>query len=223
MARLRTHRRALAVGVVLVLVAAALAIGLAEGGTETTAPDDVPTLAQAREDVAGAPAPLARLYAPRPGDAPDAPSLTEPDRDAFEELLRGLRGRPVVVNVWYPKCAPCVREFPILRTAAARYGTRVAFLGVATDGSRDEIAAFLRGQPTVYPHVRDPTARIARPVLRAGNTYPSTVLIDAEGAIVDVRGSEYTSLAQLEGDLRAKLGVGPVAGSTTTTRPDPTR
>lgn len=223
MARLLTHRRAVAGAAVLLAVAIALAIGLAEGGTGTTPPDDVPSLAQAREDVAGAPAPLARLYAPQPQDAPDAPSLTEPGRDAFEDLLRGLRGRPVLVNVWYPKCAPCVREFPILRTAAARYGKRMAFLGVATDGSRDEIAAFLRGQPTVYPHVRDPTARIARSVLQAGNTYPSTVLIDATGTIVDVRGSEYTSLGQLEGDLRAKLGVGPVAVSTTTTRPDPTR
>lgn len=237
MARLRTNRRAVAAGVVLLLVAVALAIGLAEGGTGTTAPDDVPSLAQAREDVAGAPAPLARLYAapgsdpsaPGPDtvvvdpDAPDGVPLLDLDRDAFADLLRGLRGRPVLVNVWYPKCAPCVREFPILRTAAARYGTRMAFLGVATDGSRQEIAAFLRGQPTVYPHVRDPTARIARAELQAGNTYPSTVLIDEAGEIVGVRGSEYTSLAQLEGDLRAKLGVGPAAAPTTTTTAAPTR
>lgn len=236
MARLRTNRRAALAGAVLVLVAIALAIGLAEGGTGTTAPDDVPSLADARAAVADAPAPLARLYAapgsdvadpgpagvaPDPG-ASDVVPLLDLDRDAFVDLLRGLRGRPVLVNVWYPKCAPCVREFPILRTAAARYGTRMAFLGVATDGSRGEIEEFLRGQPTLYPHVRDPTARIARAELQAGNTYPSTVLIDARGEIVDVRGSEYTSLAQLEGDLRAKLGVGPAAPRTTTA-PDPTR
>lgn len=214
MVRLRPHRRAAVVGVVLVLVAVALVIGIAEGGTETTPPDDVPSLAQAREDVSGAPAPLARLYAMRAGGPSGGPALIQPDREAFRALLRGLRGRPVLINVWYPDCAPCVREFPVLRTAAARYGTRMAFLGVATDGSRGEIEAFLRGQPTVYPHVRDPTARIARAELQAGNTYPSTVLIDAAGEIVDVRGSEYTSLAQLEGDLRGKLGVGTAAAPT---------
>lgn len=220
---MRTHRRAVVAGAVLLLVAIALAIGIAEGGTETTPPEDVPSLAEARAAVAGAPGPLARLYATRAGGTAGGTTLLEPDRAAFRDLVRDLRGHPVLVNVWYPKCAPCVREFPVLRTAAARYGTRMAFLGLATDGSRQEIEAFLGRQPTVYPHVRDPTARIARAELQAGNTYPSTVLIDAGGEIVDVRGSEYTSLAQLEGDLRAKLGVGPAADASATTRPDATR
>lgn len=210
MARLRSHRRALAAGVALLLVAVALAVGLAEGGTGTTSPDDVPSLPDARAQVDGAPAPLARLWS-TPGGTPESGGVPvlDLDRDAFDELLRGLRGRPVLVNVWYPDCPPCVREFPILRTAAARYGRRMAFLGVATQGDRAEIGAFLRDQPTLYPHVRDPNARIARADLQAGNTFPSTVLIDPRGTIVAVRGSEYTSLSQLEGELRDELGVRP--------------
>lgn len=215
MDRLRTHRRALVAGVVGVLVLVALAIGLAEGGGGSTAPDDVPSLAQAREDVSGAPAPLARLYAPRAGGAASGgTAVLDLDRDGVERLLAGLRGRPVLVNVWYPACAPCRREFPILRTAAAAYGTRMAFLGVATEGSARDVAAFLRGQPTLYPHVRDDGLRIARGLLQAGNTFPSTVLIDAEGTIVDVRGSEYTSLDQLETALERRLGLRRPAATT---------
>ena len=217
MARLRTHRRAALAGVVVVLVVAALAVGLAEGGDDTSPPDDVPTLAEARTDVAGAPGPLARLYAARPGTAASGGvPVLDLDRTGFRRLLRGLRGRPVLVNVWYPACAPCRREFPILRTAAAAYGTRMAFLGVATEGSAADVDAFLRGQPTVYPHVRDDGLRIARGELQAGNTFPSTVLLDARGEIVDVRGSEYTSLPELETALADKLGLGrpaPVARS----------
>ncbi|CAB4936589.1 unannotated protein [freshwater metagenome] len=209
MARLRTHRRALAAGVVAAVVVLALAIGLAEGGGERSVPDDVPSLAEARADVAGAPAPLARLYAPRPGSAASGgTAVLDLDRAGVRRLLDGLRGRPVLVNVWYPACAPCRREFPILRAAAAAYGTRMAFLGVSTEGSREDVDAFLRGQPTLYPHVRDDGLRIARGELQAGNTFPSTVLIDARGAIVDVRGSEYTSLGQLETALRRTLGLG---------------
>lgn len=215
--RLRTHRRAVAAGVALLLIVVAVAIGLAEGGTGTTTPDDVPSLAEARARVAGAPAPLAALWATPGGTAETGGvAVLDLDRSAFARLLRDLRGRPVVVNVWFPDCAPCVREFPILRAAAARYGRRLAFLGVATQGDRAEVGAFLRGQPTLYPHVRDPGSRIARGELQAGNTFPSTVLIDPSGTIVGVRGSEYTSLAQLEDDLRDKLGVGPASSPTTT-------
>jgi thiol-disulfide isomerase/thioredoxin len=212
MARLRTHRRAALAGAVAVLVVAAVVVGLAQGGGGTSTPDDVPTLAEARADVAGAPGPLARLYAPRPGSAASGGvPVLDLDRAGVRRLLRGLRGRPVLVNVWYPACAPCRREFPILRAAAAAYGTRMGFLGVATEGSRADVDAFLRAQPTVYPHVRDDGLRIARGELQAGNTFPSTVLLDARGEIVDVKGSEYTSLDQLEAALADRLGLRPPA------------
>jgi thiol-disulfide isomerase/thioredoxin len=211
MARPRTHRRAVAAGATLLLIAVALVIGLAEGGGGSTRPDDVPSLDRARADVAGAPAPLARLYAADAGAA-DADAggvrVLDLDRAGVRDLLKGLRGRPVLVNVWYPRCPPCRREFPILRTAAARYGTRMAFLGLATRGSAAEVAAFLREQPTVYPHVRDPGARIARAELEAGVAFPSSVLIDARGEIVDVKAGEYASLGALQDDLRTRLGIG---------------
>jgi thiol-disulfide isomerase/thioredoxin len=209
MARPRPHRRAVAAGATLLLIAVALVVGLAEGGGGSTRPDDVPSLARARAAVARAPAPLARLYTAQGGSA-DAGGvrILDLDRAGVRGLLRGLRGRPVLVNVWFPACAPCRREFPILRKAAARHGTRMAFLGLATDGTAAEVAAFLRGQPTVYPHVRDPGARIARGDLEAGVAFPSSVLIDARGEIVDVKAGEYPSLGALEDDLRTRLGVG---------------
>ncbi|MEV4421432.1 TlpA disulfide reductase family protein [Patulibacter sp. NPDC049589] len=215
MARLRPHRRALAAGVVLALIVVALVVGLSEGGTGTEAPDDVPTLAAARADVAGAPTALARLYSGSGGRAAaGGVPVLDLGRPGFRDLLRGLRGRPVLVNVWYPTCAPCVREFPILQAASARYGRRMAFLGVVTQGSTDEIDAFLKEHPTVYPHVRDPGKRIARD-LRTGQAFPSSVLIDARGEILDVHIGEYPSPADLERDL-ARLGIGPDDQQTTT-------
>lgn len=221
MARLRTHRRAVAAGVVALLVVVALAIGLAEGGGETTTPDDVPTLAEARAAVAGAPPALARLWSTPGGTAASGGvPVLDLDRAGFRRLLRGLRGRPVLVNVWYPGCPPCRREFPILRTAAAEYGDRMAFVGVATQDLGD-LDAYLEANPTLYPHVRDPKALIARTELSAGLTYPSSVLIDPRGTIVAVKGSEYTSLQALRDDLAGRLDVrpGPAAATGATTRP----
>jgi thiol-disulfide isomerase/thioredoxin len=213
MVRPRPTRRVVAAGVAGVLVVAALAIGLAEGGGGSTPPDAVPTLAEARADVAGAPPALARLYATPGGTAASGGvPVLDLDRAGFRALLRGLRGRPVLVNAWYPSCPPCRREFPILRTAAATYGTRMAFLGLATEGTTSEVGAFLRGQPTVYPHVLDPDAQITRADLDAGLSFPSTILIDARGEIRGVRNGEYPSLGALEQDLR-KVGIRPAAAS----------
>lgn len=217
MARLRTHRRAVAAGLVALVIVVALAIGLAEGGTGSTAPEHVPTLAEARADVTGAPPSLARLYATPGGTAASGGvPVLRMSRARFQALLRSFRGRPALVNVWYPTCAPCQREFPIMQTAAARYGKRMAFLGVVTQDPDAEIDAFLKAHPTVYPHVRDKGAQFARADLEAGLSFPSTVLIDRNGAIVDVKLGEYTSLPELEHDL-ARLGIRPQSASTTTT------
>jgi cytochrome c biogenesis protein CcmG, thiol:disulfide interchange protein DsbE len=218
MVRLRTHRRAVAAGLACAVVVIALVIGLAQSDTGATPPDDVPTLARARADVAGAPASIARLYAGRVAGATADASASggvpvldlgrdvDRARDRFRAMLRGLRGRPVLINVWFPQCAPCVREFPVLRAAAARYGKQVAFLGLIAEGSRASVDAFLRKQPTVYPHVIDRGKHIARGDLQAGVSFPNTVLIDRNGEIVQVRPEEYGSVADVERDL-VRLGV----------------
>lgn len=213
MAVLRSHRRAL-VGLVVVAIVVALAIGLLQGGDEVQQPTDVPTLAQARAAVAGAPPALARVYA-------DGPRVLDLDAAGFRSWLRRLRGRPVVINAWYPDCAPCRKEFPILRRAAADFGTRVAFVGLIREGSDAEVAAFLRGEPTVYPHVRDHGDRVARE-LQAGLSYPSTIVLDARGRVATVYPGAFPSLGRLERVLRDYAGVAPRRTPTGTAAATPT-
>jgi thiol-disulfide isomerase/thioredoxin len=215
MAVLRSHRRALA-GLVVVAIVGALVVGLLQGGNAVERPSSVPTLAQAQAAVADAPPALARVYA-------DGPRVLDLDLAGIRAWLRGLRGRPVVINSWYPDCAPCREEFPLLRRAAADHGTQVAFVGLVRNGSDADVAEFLRGEPTVYPHVRDRDDRLARE-LQAGQSYPSTIVLDAEGRVATVYSGAFPSLERLERVLRDYAGVTPrraapgsaAAGSTTT-------
>ena len=50
--------------------------------------------------------------------------------EAFEAHLRGLRGRPVVVNQWASWCRPCKAEFPFFQRQSERWRDRVAFVAV---------------------------------------------------------------------------------------------
>ncbi|MDF2745636.1 MAG: alkyl hydroperoxide reductase/Thiol specific antioxidant/Mal allergen, partial [Actinomycetia bacterium] len=105
-----------------------------------------------------------------------APALRLPGLDGAEVDLAALRGRPVVVNFWATWCEPCVREFPLLRSAAADHrGRRLVVVGVLTGDRPAAARAFVRRHRATWPvgpphvlrprrrHPRLPPARRAQP------------------------------------------------------------
>ena len=109
--------------------------------------------------LAGSPAPLAALHA-------QADRLLPGGTAAYEQRIAALEGYPVVVNVWASWCGPCRFEFPILQKLSARYGKRVAFLGVDSQDSSDAASTFLREAPVPYPSYTDPDKKIAESLAR---------------------------------------------------------
>lgn len=186
---------------VVAVIVVATVIGLVQSGGSAQDADAGPSIAEARAAVRAAPPPLRALY-DRGGGLIDVPA------DDFDGDLRKLRGYPVVINVWAQWCGPCRTEFPLLRAAAARYGTRVAFLGLNVDSvaARAKAERFLREEPTIYPSVTDPGEAIARR-LEATGARPQTVFLDADGEIVTVRQGSYGDLEQVVRDLRLYAGL----------------
>lgn len=130
--------------------------------------------------------------------------------DEFVALVRRLRGYPVVVNKWASWCKPCREEFPMFRRMSAKYGDRVAFIGLNAGDSDKDAHAFLRRNPTLYPHVVDPSEQIAG-ALRAGGVFPSTIFLGRESDIVTVGPGPFRTEAQLEqAILRYALARHPV-------------
>jgi cytochrome c biogenesis protein CcmG, thiol:disulfide interchange protein DsbE len=144
--------------------------------------------------LAAAPKPLAALYA-QPN------RLLSGGTDAFQKRIEALRGYPVVVNQWASWCGPCRAEFPWLQRASARYGKRIAFLGVDSQDSNDAAGTFLGEFPLPYPSYTDPDQKIGR-LLQAARGLPDTSFYDSSGKLVYTRQGAYANQAALIADIR---------------------
>lgn len=119
----------------------------------------------------------------------------------FKSRLASLRGHPIVVNQWASWCPPCRQEFPFFQRLAARYGNRIAFLGVNSNDRRGAATAFLRKFPTPYPHYFDPDTKIARS-FRGGAAWPTTAFYTASGSLAYSHPGGYRNQADLLADIR---------------------
>ena len=118
-----------------------------------------------------------------------------------KKRIAALRGYPVVANVWASWCGPCRFEFPILQKLSARYGKRVAFLGVNSEDSDDAAKTFLAEAPVPYPSYTDPDKEIADS-LGAAVGLPDTAFYDRAGKLVYLKQGPYADDSELEADVR---------------------
>jgi cytochrome c biogenesis protein CcmG, thiol:disulfide interchange protein DsbE len=119
--------------------------------------------------------------------------------------LSGLRGRPMVVNIWASWCPPCAREMPILERAHRRLGDRVGFLGVDLLDTREAGSAAAVDFGTGFPSVFDPDGR-TRALLNVPGP-PVTLFVRADGEIAYRQVGEIRSRAQLRALVVDHLGV----------------
>src|SRR5581483_7447295 len=143
-------RRLLATFAALAVVAL-IAVGLTQlPGSSTSERGQAPlSAARQRALLAGSPPALAALH--RHGGR-----LLSGGAASLHAELEALHGYPVVINKWASWCVPCRAEFGAFARVAARYGRRVAFLGLDSgDSSRAAPLAFLRSHPVSYPSYYD--------------------------------------------------------------------
>jgi thiol-disulfide isomerase/thioredoxin len=143
--------------------------------------------------LAQAPPPLKALY--QQGD-----ELLDGGSSAYEKRIEQLHGYPIVVNLWASWCIPCRAEFPILQNLSARYGKKVAFLGVNSEDSSDAAATFLEEAPVPYPNYSDPDKDIYDSL--GGYGFPNTAFYDRSGELAYLHKGQYSDEAALEADMR---------------------
>ena len=190
----QNKRSWIAVGVVVVLIAAAFAVNRAtekKGDAASRAstsmiakanlPDCPATTGTGKVD-GGLPA----LTLPCLGDGPKVD-------------LAKLRG-PVVVNIWAGPCPPCKLEAPLIQQFNAAAAGKVGVLGVvdgAYPDTPDDALDASRGLGLRYPSLFDEHGKLVEMVRASG--IPMTLLVDAQGKVV------FTQPGQLKAGQLAQL------------------
>ena len=144
--------------------------------------------------LAKAPPPLDALYA-------QGNELLDGGSTAYEKRIAQMRGFPIVVNLWASWCLPCRQEFPILQNLSARYGKKVAFLGVNSEDSDDAATTFLGEEPVPYPSYTDPDKEILFALGGFGGL-PATAYYDSSGKQLYLKQGPYRDESELEADVR---------------------
>lgn len=140
-------------------------------------------------------------------DRGDAVEVSGKTLDGGRLDLADLRGKVVVVNVWWSGCGPCRREMPMLVDAQGEVPAgKTAFVGInIRDNAPENGAAFERELGVDYPSIYDPGSTTLDEFGRyRPASMPSTVVLDDQGRVAALISGEVpseTTLVTLVEDL----------------------
>ena len=150
-----------------------------------------------------------------PGSHPDEPPAAGGLPDVVlgclgggpDVRLAGLRGHPMVINIWAQWCGPCRAEAPYL-AEVAQESKALMVLGVDyVDPLPHRAIEFARVSGWRYPQLVDPDKLLAAPLQMVGP--PQTLFVRPDGVIAYRHSGPFTSSAQLRRLVREHLGVEP--------------
>jgi peroxiredoxin len=118
------------------------------------------------------------------------PDVTVETLDGEELSLRDLAGRPLVLNLWYSTCPPCVREMPAFEAVHQRVGDGIRFVGVNPVDSPSAARDFAAEVGVTYELLRDPGGAATAELGVA--RFPTTVFVDGDGRILSTDPNELS-------------------------------
>lgn len=123
-----------------------------------------------------------------------------------EVRLAGLRGRPMLINIWAQWCGPCREEAPFLTEVANANKTELMFLGIDyADPQPDWAIEFARRSKWRYPQAIDQDKVLSGPLQLTGP--PVTLFVRADGTIAYRHSGPFRSADQIRAEVKQHLGV----------------
>jgi peroxiredoxin len=126
-----------------------------------------------------------RIPAPRPGF--QAPEFSLQALDGSTVTLAGLRGRPILVNLWASWCLPCRAEMPAMQrlyTDLQDTGFLILAVNATSQDNLPAVEAFVTELGLSFPVLLDTGGQVSAAYeLRS---LPTSFFIDSQGTIREV-------------------------------------
>jgi cytochrome c biogenesis protein CcmG, thiol:disulfide interchange protein DsbE len=125
-----------------------------------------------------------------------------------EVRLAGLRGKPMMINVWAQWCGPCREEAPYLAEVAAANQSDLIIVGIDHADPRPDLAIeFAQLSTWTYPQLADPAVVLRAELQITGP--PQTFFVRPDGTIAYRHTGPFSSAAEIRGLADQHLGVTP--------------
>jgi thiol-disulfide isomerase/thioredoxin len=157
---------------------------------------------------AGPPDPESSITLVPSDEVPSFDEATYTTFDGEEVPLADLVGTPTVVNFFASYCVPCITEMPAFEEVHQDLGpgAEVQFLGLAVSDRTADAEELVRDTGVTYPTAEDKDGSVIAAL--EGIVLPTTVLLDADGAVVARHNGELTA-DELRALLADELGIDP--------------
>jgi thiol-disulfide isomerase/thioredoxin len=147
-----------------------------------------------------------RLIEIRRGDP--LPDFAFTDVDGRPRTLADFRGKYLLLDFWGTWCAPCVAELPLLKQARERFrhrGFEILGMDFEYSATADHVRSFLAARKIPWPNAApDSVKDLIRNRYRIMG-FPTLVLLDPDGLVVEIHGHATEMVAALERILERRL------------------
>jgi thiol-disulfide isomerase/thioredoxin len=125
-----------------------------------------------------------------------------------EVRLAGLRGKPMMINIWAQWCEPCRAEAPYLADVATTNKSDLMIVGIDHADPRPDLAIeFAQLSTWTYPQVADPDVVLRAELQITGP--PQTFFIRPDGTIAYRHAGPFDSADEIRNLAKKHLGVTP--------------
>ena len=111
-----------------------------------------------------------------------APDFTAQKVDGTNFTLSSLQGKYVVIDFWGSWCKWCIKGFPDMKAAYAKYQGKVEFVGVACRDTEEKWKAATAKYELPWISVLNPAGNDLVKVYQVQG-FPTKIIVDPEGKI----------------------------------------
>lgn len=119
--------------------------------------------------------------------------------------LSGLRGTPIILNVWASWCPPCIIEMPLLADVARRYSDELIVLGIDMQDRSEAALDIAAALDLGFPSVVDQPGQVRAALTVPGP--PVTFFVTADGRIAGRHDGRIPDQESMEKLITDYLGV----------------